>query len=354
MFVNPSRFKVFALKNGIRRALNPNPRLLKMKKIIFITFTLILHFSAHSAESDHYSRAGEKIQDANKQVSLMARKMVAEVLRKLNQEGTCEATEEKALYKELREVFANHSKGKLVKEILYTDKFPTQKIPLGDSIFKEWSILNGYLLGKKGAADSPLALAPLIRLGESVVGVDKIEHLFGMGYQYFDRHHMRGHTLKRVLKRGIFFEKTILGGNIIATGVFSYADLAANFNGMRFWNHVLQKRDDVLGASQNIGPYLTCENDKWVQVKEIDFSYYLDGASDESINCSKLASKGGVEKYKRYMKDLGMECPRRKDLLSDIYKKYSAKTQGDRLNRPISHWILNEGDVEKVSYFNEF
>lgn len=325
-----------------------------MKKLISIFLVNTILFSVNSAESDHYSRAGDKIEDANKQVSLMAKKMVAEVLGKLNREGTCEGMEEKVLYKELREVFANHSKGKLVKEILYTDKFPIQKIGLGDSIFKEWSILNGYLLGKKGAEDSPLALAPLIRLGENIVGVDKIEHLFGMGYQYFNRHYMRGHNLKRVLKRGIIFEKTILGGNIFATGVFSYGDLAANFNGMRFWNHVLQKRDDVLGASENIGPYLSCENDKWVQVKDIDFSYYLDGASDESINCSKLASRGGVEKYKRYMLDLGMECPRRKDLLSDLYEKYSAKTQGDRMNRPISHWILNKGEVEKVSYFNEF
>jgi hypothetical protein len=175
-----------------------------------------------------------------------------------------------------------------------------------------------------------------------------------MGFQYFDRHYLRGHSLKRVLKRGIFFEKTILGGNVLATGVFAYADLAANFNGMRFWNHMLQKRDDVLGSEHNIGPYISCTDGKWEQVKEIDFTAYLDSSSDESINCSKFATKKGLKKYEQYLTNNNMACPIRTELLEDLKIKYNVETHGDSKSRPLSHWILNLDGNGKVSYLNEF
>ena len=50
------------------------------------------------------------------------------------------------------------------------------------------------------------------------------------------------------------------------TGVMSYGDLAANFNGMRFWNHILGKRKDIL--NQDLGPYVKCKDRKWVVNKK--------------------------------------------------------------------------------------
>ncbi len=322
-----------------------------------ITFLCLCHVSAYSAEADHYSKPNksiEDLEDSNSLVISRTNQLLKEKLTQINNQNDCSEMDEKELYRSLQEIFANHSKGKLVKDILYTENYPVMRIPLEDSIYGSWSVFNGYLLGRKKAAKSPLALAPLIRLGDVIVGTDKLEHLFGMGFQYFDRYYLRGHSLKRVLKRGIFFEKTILGGNILATGVFAYSDLAANFNGMRFWNSMLQKRDDILGQEHNQGPYLSCESAKWVQIKEIDFTAFLDLSSDESINCSKFASRGGVKKYKNFLREKGTSCPRRQDLFSDLMKKYNVITPGDKKQRPLSHWILNDEGIEKINYFNEF
>lgn len=327
-----------------------------MKKLGLITLSL-LSLSVFAAEADHYThpeKAIELIEDARPLLIKKTNELFQEKLAEINKSHDCSQMIEKDLYKELQDIFANHSKGKLVKDILYTDQYPTIKIALDDSIYGAWSVGNGFLLGRKKASESPLALAPLIRVGDVIVGTDKLEHLFGMGYQYFERHYLRGHSLRRVLKRGIFFEKTILGGNILATGVFAYADLAANFNGMRFWNSMLQKRDDVLGKEHNVGPYLACDSGKWVQLKEIDFSPFIDLGSDESINCSKFASKGGLKKYKKYLEENQTQCPRRPDLLEDLVKKYDIPTQGDKKGRPLSHWILNNDGNGKVSYLNEF
>lgn len=326
-------------------------------KTLITTLLSLLSYGVLSAEADHYTNPHknfEKIQDVSDQLTRDTRRLISKKLAELNGEGNCENLSELGLYKKLQEVFANHSKGELVKEVLYTENYPLVKIPLKESIYGSWSVKNGFLLGRKKAAKSPLALAPLIRVGEVVVGTDKLEHLFGMGFQYFDRHYLRGQDLKRVLKRGIFFEKTILGGNILATGVFAYADLAANFNGMRFWNNMLQLRDDVLGKENNLGPYLECHQGAWTQVKDIDFSDYLDLSSDESINCSKFASRDGLMKYQNYLRETDSQCPRLPEALSDLERKYDIPTQGDEKKRPLSHWIINKDGNGKVSYFNEF
>ncbi len=332
-------------------------------KLITLIFLFVFNPLLFAAEADHFSPEIDQnneegliqdLEDSNELLTQSTHKMVKSVLDKINKNNSCQQMDEKELYKELKTIFSNHTKGKLVKEILYTGNYPLIKIHLLKSIYKDWSIFNGYLLGKKNASESPLALSPLIRIRDVTLGVDKLEHLFGMGYQYFDRAYLREKSIKRILKRGIFFEKTILGGNILATGVFSYADLAANFNGMRFWNHILQKRDDILGKEYNYGPYIVCQAGSWVQSKPIDFSQYMDLSVDESINCSKLASKGGVTKYRKILKENSLQCPRRPDLYRDLLRKYSIPTPGDRKSRPLSHWILNNNGIEKLSYFNEF
>ena len=88
------------------------------------------------------------------------------------------------------------------------------------------------------------------------------------------------------------------------TGIFSYADLTANFNGWRFWNKVLLKESDPLkGLIANFfnRPYVACniqitdsiKNRKiiraWEPNVKFDLSDYIDGAWDEGNNCNSYA-----------------------------------------------------------------
>jgi hypothetical protein len=146
------------------------------------------------------------------------------------------------------------------------------------------------------------------------------------------------------VKKGIFGEKFFLGGQKIGNGVFSYGDLSANFNGMRFWNHMLQKRNDVLGVDYNIGPYVSCVNDKWVKEKELDFRNYVDESMNESINCSKYPSDNTLRKFKNRLKIMGVTCPMDQQKLDDVHTKY----------RQMAKWIINMDGPGEVKYFREF
>lgn len=321
-----------------------------MKKSI-ITALLLLSHTTFAAEADNFTARQLPLVDASEQVNSMANSYLNTAINNLASDGC----NEKNLYTELRKVFANHSKGQLTKDILYNKKATIYNLPIKQSVYENWEIPDGYLLGKKSAATSPLALSPLIKIGDQAVGVDKFEHMFGMGFDYFTKHHLKGRNIKLVLNYGGAMEKTILGGNVFATGVFSYGDLSANFNGMRFWNHVLQKDDDILGADQNLGPYVVCQNNKWAvnEKNPIDFRNYIDASMDESINCSKFAGTLAIKKFKASVIKRGFvtsegkaACPVEPEKLEEMKVKYK--------NSGVLKKIINSDGLGRVNYAKEF
>ncbi len=326
-----------------------------MKKLTLLT-AMLLSTTTLAAEADHYTGRNDFLGDISANINATANSALDNAVDNLKDLDCEQKASELELYKELRKTFANHTKGELVINLLHEESIEKRAIPLDQSIFGDWSILNGFLLGRSSASESALALSPLIRVGDKYIGIDKMEHMFGMGFRYFKKHHIKGKKLHKVLKSGIFSEKTILGGNILATGVFSYGDLSANFNGMRFWNHMLQKRNDVLGKSHNIGPYIKCANGRYAVNKEnpIDFRNYVDSSMDESVNCSKFATKAAARKYKKAISERGFKCPMSIESLNEMKSKYSAVIDRDKKKRPVSHWIINDEGIDDVSYFNEF
>ncbi len=320
--------------------------------------------ASRAAEADHFTVDAAKVADITTELNNMANDGLSTAIDELNSSENCDDSKasEERLYDRLTDVFSNHKKGELVRAII-DGTIERTVIPLKSSVYGEWDLWNGFLLGRIGAGKSPLALFPLIKVGDTMIGADKLEHMFGQGLIYFKQHYLEDRPLVHVLKSGIFREKTFLGGNILATGVFSYGDLSANFNGMRFWNHMLQKRDDVLGPEQNAGPYLFCRAGKWVKNDErpIDFRTYVDPTMQESMNCSKFATEGSLRKFQAALaerqlrdKSRSFACPLDPALLGRAAKKYEVTIEDDSYGSTIDHWIINRDGNGKVSYFNEF
>jgi hypothetical protein len=83
-------------------------------------------------------------------------------------------------------------------------------------------------------------LSPTIRVNGVEMGTDKFDHFFQQGYRYYkiyDRELAKGRTPDEAAKRAIAWgkktEKTIYG--YLVSGVFSNADLFANYAGMKFY-----------------------------------------------------------------------------------------------------------------------
>jgi hypothetical protein len=246
--------------------------------------------------------------------------------------GDCNAENaQDTLYKKLRLFFNSHRYDSVFfNYYFHNDEVEKKSVNKKNSIYQDWKKTDGFLIASKKAEESGVGVAPVLNFNGVEIGTDKFEHFLGSGFRNFSKKYIRGKSFLKVMKEDHLRERTILGGTIFATGIYSFADLVANFNGMRFWNHILQTADDIKGKEHNIGPYLQCDpkTGQWKQVKEIDLSHYVDSAWDEAINCSMTASKAGAEKIRKALKALSQKhqkdysCPLDPRKLNQMVQKY--------------------------------
>ena len=234
---------------------------------------------------------------------------------------------EKKLYKSLRKNFRNHVFGKLTPWIIETNEIEKNEGKVHESIYSGFRWYEAPIVGLMSKVFSD-ATGHNLKFGEYYIGTDKFEHFLGTGYKYFKKKYLKGGSTEDVLKIGLKSEFGLMGA--VTTGVVSYADMVANFNGMRFWNHILSENEDVLG--EEFGPYVQCVDNKWIKANPIDFENYMDHGWDEGINCSKFRTKRLLKSVKKrlsnYSKKTGliMSCPfdTRKNLLAqDKYGEFS-------------------------------
>lgn len=86
-----------------------------------------------------------------------------------------------------------------------------------------------------------------IRIGDTLVGTDKLGHFISQGLKYY-RSHLAGWSEERIAGRGRFNERWIFGQ--ATTSVYSNADLVANWEGYRFFRSLFE--DGVVGGKPAI------------------------------------------------------------------------------------------------------
>jgi len=251
---------------------------------------------------------------------------------------TDEFCDEKVLYTELRKaLFQSFTaswglKGyALDKQLRHLLAKQSYSLALNDSIYRDIDYLEGFSLKIKELSD-------VVNINGHLIGLDKIGHFFAEGWQYFELTHYEEQTIYQALEWGKAQESGKFGYTM--TGIFSFADLVANFNGWRFWNKVLLKEKDPLkGFMANIfnRPYVRCEiqiiasikNRKivraWEQNSRFDLSDYMDGAWDEGNNCNSYKDPIIEEKvaFRTHNVDADFDCPYIREHCLAAQEKYA-------------------------------
>ncbi len=188
--------------------------------------------------------------------------------------------------------------------------------------------------------------APIINLGGHLIGIDKIGHFFAEGHTYYqiyksaiDSGMNERAAIKAVLKRGENLENGMQG--LLTNGVYSFADLSANFAGLKFWK--------VLLDGDN--PYIKCVMGEdgikeYKLVRPIDMRDFVDDSWDEAINCSgyKSSMQRQIEQYLDVHKD-GVRCPVEKSACHAIREKYRYFPSGQEVMASTIHpGCFNIGD----------
>ncbi|MCK5073509.1 MAG: hypothetical protein KAQ98_08800 [Bacteriovoracaceae bacterium] len=312
-----------------------------MKKSAVIISIFII-FSIFAAEVDQFSGSQFRLNDSAGIINKKTDQLIDKALADANTKNHCN---EKKLYSELRKQLRIKSWGKLVDFVERDPSVDRVRINIRNSIYSDFNVIDSLVLGVVAYTYSK-PLGDILRVGDTYVGVDKFEHFLGRGFKYFNAHYLKNKPLAKVVK-SLNNERGILGA--WTTGVMSYGDLSANFNGMRFWNHILLKKDDYFGSEWNLGPYIICQNDNWVKNKSIDWRNYFDNSMDESINCSKFRNKRQLRKVKNRLDILGQEfgrelnCPLDQNLFDQMMDKYGEYV----------FWLLNPDGLAVIDQEND-
>ncbi len=220
---------------------------------------------------DSFTNRYQPLKDSSVTINEKTNLLFQKVLSRANKGS--QGCQEKKFYKSLRKSLRIHLWGEFIFWLWKTLKVKRINTKADQGIYQDfWK----YQLLTPFASPLWRPLTSLVNVNSHLVGVDKFEHFLGSGYRYFKAHLLKKKGLDAALNIGFFAENEFIGAG--AGGVKSFADLAANFNGMRFWNHLLQKDDDILGRSYNIGPYVECQNEQWMQVKKVDWRSYIDAS----------------------------------------------------------------------------
>jgi len=317
-----------------------------MQKILVLSILIstCVFQAAFAAEIDSVTPRNLRLENSLTIINTIFNQRLQEAIQKANaQQDDFDALDrddfcdEKDLYRELRKaIFQSFTaswglKGyDLDKQLRTLLARQSYSLSLNDSIYRDINYLEGFSLNIKELSD-------VVNINGHLVGLDKIGHFFAEGWQYFELTQSGDHTIDQALEWG----KQQEAGNFgyTTTGIFSFADLVANFNGWRFWNKVLLKEDDPLkGSIANFfnGPYVRCDiqiitsikNRKIVKAWEyntrFDLSDYLDGAWDEGNNCNSYEDPVIEEKVRLRIKnvDPGFTCPFIADYCLESQNKY--------------------------------
>ena len=321
----------------------PSPIILNMKKIfiLVILISTAVFQAGFAAEIDSVTPRRLELDDSLTIIDTIFNQRIQEGVQKANmQYGDIEDPDmgddyygsvkeykycdEEALYTELRKAifqsftaswgFKGYDLDKQLRELLASQSY---SLLLNDSIYRDITYIEGFSLKLKELSD-------VVNINGHLIGLDKIGHFFAEGWHYFELTQYDDHTIDQAIEWGKAQEAGKFGYS--TTGIFSYSDLVANFNGWRFWNEVLLKEKDPLkGVIANFfnRPYVSCDiqimvsikNRKIVKAWEVntrfDLSDYVDGVWDEGNNCNSYKDPIIEEKITSRIKNVYSDfaCP---------------------------------------------
>ncbi|MES2526662.1 MAG: hypothetical protein V4598_06220 [Bdellovibrionota bacterium] len=278
-------------------------------------FSLLLLATATSAfalETDNYLSWRQELPDSSGDLNSYIQTEIEDVLKSsagMNCEQVTFKVADRFKTGVRGEVFVNWSTKNISDKI-----FPSTDHYIEQSIYVE--------------TPSPLLkfapLAPNMQVGGIYFGIDKLSHFASTGRRYFTEYLnqiKKGQTVEEAensaIHLGLSNEAGILG--IWASGVFSYGDLEANYQGLSFYRKFCLNQEDT---------YLKETEGRWEMVKIPEIKDYVNPYWDETFNLSfneprtwKVVSKVLLEEY----------CPmREKENIVARFSLYKEKAKKSR------------------------
>ena len=137
------------------------------------------------------------------------------------------------------------------------------------------SIYRGHPLWATRVA-ALFGVGPTIEVNGILIGSDKLGHFISQGRKFW-RRYLKYEDESRAAEHSAYTERALFGQ--MTTGVYSNADLVANYEGYRFFRSLFE--DDVVPGKPAI---LAWQGDHWVIRRPFTFADHVNAYWDEALN----------------------------------------------------------------------
>lgn len=137
------------------------------------------------------------------------------------------------------------------------------------------SIYQGHPLWATRVA-ALFGVGPTIKVNQTLIGSDKLGHFLSQGRKFW-RRYTRYLDEARAAEHSAYTERALFGQ--MTTGVYSNADLVANYEGYRFYRSLFE--DEIVPGKRAI---LAWETDHWVVQRPFTWADHVNAYWDEALN----------------------------------------------------------------------
>ena len=261
-----------------------------MNSLICSLLLLLVGTNAQAQEVDSFTDRPfmiERLRDATDLSDRFVNDLIAEVVQKLNDRKS-------------RKALGPDAEDAIVASVFQSPISPELFSPVEDWI-KSAARVQRYRLSFRGVYGGAVdyddmymawyvGLSPTIRLAGVLMGLDKISHFFGQGWQYFERNRVlareqkalsEGDRFDLVRKFGHDLEERHLG--LMNDGVYSYGDMASNWQGFLFYQR-------LIGSGRN-AHIIRSEGGRYALGTPFTFRDYVTDEFDEVLNPNRLRTE---------------------------------------------------------------
>lgn len=331
--------------------------------LIIISFSICEMQVIHAEETDQFTLPPSKLQD----IGPIASRNLYEVLEKVVAQTNSEIqmllprvshSRHAASRLAVRQndsyladlIYKNTGPG--IPRWLRFNRLPKQSIPI---LYKEslpWKTVYWLVFSQ-----SPLfviGLAPTIHMYDYYFGTDKLGHFFMMGHTYYKLYNYllaKGKSTQQahaaIVTYGQALEQTYLG--TLINGVYSNADLSANYAGWKFYMNLAHS---VKIGKQTSPPILVFNGNKWEFSKHVNKNTLLKPYLSENLNeawnpCRYAFSRGQI---RRQVKKRCSAWIERKGLTKQMVNTQLAETRTWH-GEAYGHWLPANNAITLDSCF---
>ncbi len=285
-----------------------------LRLYVFVIFALMVlrsGSSSHASETDSFTDRCKPLEDTRIYLNGFVNSKLDEAVAQANRdarrrylrtnypfrarqsEDYCHSED---LYRHIRYLFARKFIGQMEAHINSLPQGMKRSVPLARSIYRDFPLIKSpTLVGTQN-------MGSLVRMGHCLIGADKFGHFFTEGWTGFNiAYRGRNPDIKASVEYGELTESLYYG--VMTTGVYSHADLVANFNGMRFYNAITGENPDPLGSGNMPEAYVRCLDRQWKRIRDFDWLDYVDAAWDEAVNLNYFRDEDLLEKALKRMEE---------------------------------------------------